>query len=294
MNLINKQVTHDSFGIGSVVGHTNSCVVIHFESGEKKFIYPDAFGKYLTLVDQHAADLVNLINQKREEKLTQEILMQKLCKIEVLKLQKEKVLQHQEQQSLLQREKLLKKLKIHASSQVVFGYEAKDLDRVFTEWKVFTGVTKSGKKAGQINCPMRLSQNSACLLTSKKPGRPEKDRRIAGFFMVNEGFIGKMCEDGYIPAHPEYRLHLTEQESKKMLFWNYYANEKLPQKMTLSSGIYHYFNNICMAQILRDIVSLRNETPKQEDAQNFFEYFCHINQIIEKELPKSNGALKRI
>ncbi len=289
MNLINKQVTHDTFGMGSVVGHTDSCVVIQFESGEKKFIFPDAFGKYLTLVDKNSADLVNSINEKRAEKLTREIHDQEIYRIEELRLRKEKALKLQEQQLISQREKLLNKLKIHPSSQFVFGYDAKDLDQVFAKWRVCTGVTKRGKNAGKINKLSRLNGNSACLLTSKTPGSPEKDRYIAGVFMVDEGFMGKMCEDGYIPAHPEYRLRLTKHESKKMLLWNYYANEKLPPKMTASSVIQHYFDNICMAQILRDIVSLRNEMPEQEYAQNFFDYYCHVNRISDIDIPKSTA-----
>ena len=70
MDLTNKQVTHKNFGKGSVVEHTDYFVKIHFVSGNKKFVFPDAFGKYLTLTDQSADDIVKRKIQKREEERT--------------------------------------------------------------------------------------------------------------------------------------------------------------------------------------------------------------------------------
>jgi len=281
MDLINKQVTHKRFGKGSVVEHTDSYIEIHFKLGNKKFVFPDAFGKYLTMIDQRASDSVKKILQKREKERKQE----------KLELERGKALQRKEQERFLQRERLLKNLKIHPSSQAAFWCEAQDQNRVFTEWRVFAGVTKSGINQGKPNRPIRLNQNSACLLTARNFGMPEKDRCILGVYMVSEVFIGKLCEDGYVPAHSEYRLRLSEQESEKMLFWNYYVNKKYPNNMTWNTGKYRYFDNVWMAQILKDIVSLKREPYERELAQHFFEYFCQMNQIEEKELPKPTGAL---
>jgi hypothetical protein len=154
-------------------------------------------------------------------------------------------------------------------------------------------VIKSGSNKGKPNKPIRLHQNSAVLLTATDSSMPEKDRRILGVYMVNEDFIGKICEDGYIPAHSKYRLQLTEQESDQMLFWKYYVNEKLPHKMTWNTGKYRYFENLWMAQILHDIVSLKSDPEEQELAQQFLKHFCKMNQISEHELPEPNGALMR-
>ena len=142
-------------------------------------------------------------------------------------------------------------------------------NKVFTEWKVFSGVIKSGDNKGKPKKPIRLYRNSVCLLTARDSSKPEKDRRILGVYMVNEDFIGKFCEDGYVPAHSEYRLQLTEQESDQMLFWKYYVNEKSPEKMTWNTGKFRYFNNVWMAQILLDIVSLKSDTKEHELTQLF-------------------------
>src|SRR3954466_9701714 len=169
---------------------------------------------------------------------------------------------------------------------MVFWCDEEEQTKVFTEWKVFTGAIKSGVNKGKPKKPTRLYRNSVCLLTERDSSKPEKDRRILGIYMVNEDFIGKFCEDGNIPAHSKYRLQLTENESDQMLFWNYYVNEKFPHKMTWNTGKYRYFDNLWMAQILLDIVSLKSDPKERELAQQFFEHFCKINQITDQELPK--------
>lgn len=287
MNLVNKQVTHKIFGKGSVVEYNDSYIKIHFAFGNKNFVFPDAFGTYLTLIDKRAANLVREMIQKKEKEI----------KEEERRFKKLKALQHEKQQRFLEQEKILKDNKthkIHPSSQAVFWCKAQDQDRVFTEWSVFTGVIKSGNKKGQPRRLVRLNQNSACLLTARGYNMPEKGRYILGAYMVNEAFSGKLCKDGYISAHSEYRLRLSEEESEKMLFWNYYVNKRYPQKMTWNTGGYRYFDNIWMAQILRDIISLKKKPQERESVQRFFEYFCQTNRIKEEELSKPNGALMRI
>lgn len=284
MNLVNKQVKHKSFGKGSVVGQTESHIVVSFMSGNKKFVFPDAFGTYLYLTDSRAADSIKKIIEKKEKKLREE----------ELELEKIKALQDQEHQRLLEREKLMKNFRIHPSAQAAFWCKNQDRDRVLTEWRVYTGEMKGGRNKGQPNRPTRMHQNSACLLTARDSNMSEKDRYIIGVYMVSETFIGKLCEDGYIPAHSEYKLRLSEQESAKMLFWNYYINERYPNNMTWNTDKFRYFDNIWMAQILRDIISLKKGKEEHQLAQTFFEHFCQMNQIRENELPKPDGTLIRI
>jgi hypothetical protein len=284
MNLINKKVTHKRFGTGSIVKHNDSSIEINFASENKMFVFPDVFGEHLTLHDKSVAHSFEKILQEKE--------MER--KEEELKREEEKELQRKKQELRLGHEKLMKNHKLHPESQMVFWCDTEEQNSSFSEWKVFSGVIKSGNNKGKPNKPIRLHQNSAVLLTAIDSSMPEKDRRILGVYMVNEDFIGKLCEDGSIPAHSKYRLQLTEQESDQMLFWNYYVNEKFPQKMTWNTGKYRYFDNLWMAQILHDIVSLKSDPMERELAQQFFEHFCKMNQITDQELPKPNGALMRI
>ena len=283
MNLINKKVTHKQFGTGDIVNQNETSIEIHFETENKKFVFPDVFGKHLTIHDEEDAKSLESIIQKKEDRRKQE----------ELKKEEEKNLQRKRVELRIEHVKLMKNHKLHPESQMVFWCDTEEEDRPFTDGKVFSGEIKSGKNKGKPNKPIRLHQNSAVLLTERDSNMPEKDRRIIGVYMVKEKFVGKLCEDGYIPAHSKYNLQLTQQESEKLLFWEYYINQKSPEKMTWNTGKYRYFDNLWMAQILRAIVSLKSDPNEQEEAQQFLDHFCKMNQIIEQELPEPNGAIIR-
>lgn len=53
MNLLGKKVVHSRFGTGTVVSQTQTNIEVDFggEYGVKKFVYPSAFGGFLTLTD---------------------------------------------------------------------------------------------------------------------------------------------------------------------------------------------------------------------------------------------------
>lgn len=284
MNLINKKVTHERFGMGSIVKHNDTIIEIDFASENKKFVFPDVFGKHLKLHDKRDANSLDKILEKKEMEQRQE----------EWKKEQEKKLERKKQELRMEHQKLMKNHKLHSESQMVFWCDTEEQDSSLSEWQVFSGVVKSGNNKGNPNKPIRLHQNSAVLLTTVDSSMPEKDRRILGVYMVKENFIGKLCEDGYIPAHSKYTLSLTEQESDQMLFWNYYVNEKFPHKMTWNTGKYRYFQNLWMAQILRDIVSLKSDPEERELAQQFFEHFCKMNQLTDEEIEKPNGALMRV
>jgi len=284
MNLINKKVTHKLFGIGSIVKYNDSSIEIHFASENKKFVFPDVFGKHLKLHDKSVAHSLEKIIEKKEMEHNEE----------ERKKEEKKKLQRKNQELRWGLEKLMKNHKLHSESQMVFWCDTEEQNSSFLEWKVFSGVIKSGNNKGKPTKPIRLHQNSAVLLTAIDSSMPEKDRRILGVYMVNEDFIGKLCEDGYIPAHSKYRLQLTEQESDQMPFWKYYVNERSSQKMTWNTGKYRYFDNLWMAQILLDIAELKSDPKERELAQQFFEHFCKMNLITAEELPKPNGALMRM
>ena len=283
MNLIDKKVTHERFGTGNIVRFNDSRIEIKFGTEKKRFVFPDVFGKHLVLHDQDAAhSLKKLIKEKESEREEEE-----------LKREEEKELQQKKQELRLEHEKLMKNHKLHPQSQMVFWCYPEERHRALSEWTVFSDEIKSGKNQGKPNKPIRLHQNSAVLLTARDSAMPEKDRRILGVYMVNEEFTGRQCEDGMVPSHSVYRLPLTEQESAQMHFWKYYINEKTPDKMTWNTGKYRYFDNLWMAQILRDIVSLKSDPKEKELAQQFFGHFCKMNQIIEQEIPQPDGALMR-
>lgn len=67
MNIIGKEVIHKKWGCGTIIGLDGNTLVVHFESKDTKFIYPDAFKQYLTLVDPDAAAQIDAELAKAEE-----------------------------------------------------------------------------------------------------------------------------------------------------------------------------------------------------------------------------------
>ena len=66
MNLINEEITHKVFGEGNIVDHEESIITVDFNEDIKKFVYPDAFGKFITLNDRNTAKSLKEIFLKRE------------------------------------------------------------------------------------------------------------------------------------------------------------------------------------------------------------------------------------
>ena len=279
MNLINEEITHKVFGEGNIVDHEESIITVDFNEVIKKFVYPDAFGKFITLKDRNTAQSLKDIFLKRE------------LEEEALKRKRE---EEKERQVLEQpRREKLKNQRIHESSQIVFWLDEEEQQNVFSDWQVFTGKAQSGKNKGQPNKVARLRPNSAGLLTARASDQPETERLILGLYMVNETFSGNLSDDGMIPSHAEFRIELTDQEAEKMIFWNYYINKTYPHQTTWNSGKYRYFDNVWTAQILKDIIALKTDEEQIKHAKNFLEYFCQMNALDMDNIPEASGALKQ-
>lgn len=284
MDLLNKKVMHKSFGKGNISNYNDSYIRINFKSGERRFVFPDVFKKYVTFVDGKATKLVDKKIAKKEE------IVRKEEKFKKEKIKQEKLLL-QERLDLAKLKKQRKARSVNPRIQSVFWFNADEEEEIFAEWKVFTGEIKSGKNKGQPRKLAQMNGNSAILLTKREEDVKEEDREISGLFLANEYFEGRNCEDGYIKAHPNYRIQLSKEESEKMLFWNYYVDSKSSEKIIWNSGRQRYFDNILTAQILRDIVALRENSEDKKEAQAFYDHFCKINLINKETLPEANGAL---
>src|SRR5690625_7252228 len=73
MNLLNEKITHETFGTGNVVEQDENIITVDFEDGNRKFVYPDAFGKFISLKDEDTAkSLKKVISKIVEEKVERE------------------------------------------------------------------------------------------------------------------------------------------------------------------------------------------------------------------------------
>ena len=279
MNLINEEVTHKVFGEGSIVDHEESIVTIEFAKDIKKFVYPDAFGTFITLNNQTTAKSLKKIFLDRE--IEEEALERKH---EEEKERQELERQHKEK---------LKNHKIHESSQIVFWLDEEEQQNVFVDWQASTGKIQSGKNKGQPNKAARLRPNSVGLLTARASDQSETERLILGLYMVNETFSGDLSDDGMVPSHSDFKIKLTDQEAEKMLFWNYYIDKNYPDRTAWNTGKFRYYDNVWTAQILNDIIALKTDEDEIKEAKNFLEYFCEMNVLDIDNIPEAGGALKQ-
>ncbi|MEG1458437.1 MAG: hypothetical protein RSB37_05550 [Acetivibrio sp.] len=255
MQLIEQTVVHKIFGKGTITALTDNTVTICFSQKEKKFIYPEAFVRFLTLKDDFAQkEIINMINKKNKEEKEQK----------------------QADREALDRIQELSNLKITPNSQAAFNIKTECKEEVFSSWTVSTGHYLSGYSKGSPRIPDRLKPNSVCLLTECPKGTTEKDRRIIGAFMVKETFVGSFCKDGLIEGHELYRVKLKEEEAP--LFWDYFTKEEQLQRW--GNTAFKYFTNVSIERILFDIRKSLCNSDKAEEVDAFYQHFCTINRLI--------------
>jgi hypothetical protein len=165
--------------------------------------------------------------------------------------------------------------------------------QMLKNWAAFAGfaLTKENNQK-----PMKLNKvqiNSLAILTTRVPYTPEKERFVFGVFLVDEAYEGDNRDEGYVTTSSKYKLSLSLDEAKKILFWNYYHNENAPEKIAWGQGLHRYITDVQSACILRDVVQLKANTSEEELAKGFLDYFCKMNGLDVEELPKLDGALKR-
>lgn len=279
MNLINEEITHKVFGEGNVVEHEDSIITIDFNDDVKKFVYPDAFEKFITLNNESTAKSLNEIFLKRQ--LEEEVL------------EKKREEEKERQMLELERQEKMKNYKIHESAQIVFWLDEEEQEKVFDDWHASTGMIQSGKNKGQPNKATRLSSNSAGLLTARTSDQQEIERKILGLYMVNETYGDNIINDGIVPSDAVFRIELTDEEAEKMLFWNYYVNKSYPNRTTWNSGKFRYFDNIWTAQILKDIITIKTDEAEIKEVENFLVHFCQLNALDANDIPEADGALKQ-
>ena len=68
----NLQVKHIAFGVGTILSFDGKYMRIKFDGCEKNFVYPDAFEKFLTLVDGTVSDAIKAdlaASKEKKEKI---------------------------------------------------------------------------------------------------------------------------------------------------------------------------------------------------------------------------------
>lgn len=158
-------------------------------------------------------------------------------------------------------------------------------------WTAFAGatLTKGEEKPKKLN---RVQENSLAILTTREPNSKEEDRFVFGAFLVDEAYEGDNREAGHVTTSSKYKISLTKDQAKQILFWNYHHNENNPEKPAWAQGLHRYINDTVAASILKDIATVKKGTDEEQLSQEFFEYFCEINGLDEADFPILDGALQ--
>ena len=163
---------------------------------------------------------------------------------------------------------------------------------MLTEWKASAGVVQNGIDKGKPMKLLKVQNNSLCVLTTRLPDSADDTRFVFAVFLVDESYEGDGREEGYVTNHSKWRIELTPDEAHKILFWNYYVNKNAPEKIVFGSGLHRYLDDIQAAQILRDIVAVKEDDVGKALATDFFHHFCAVVGIEENDIPPCAGALK--
>ena len=67
MQLLGQPITHTTFGKGIVTDWNDHSITVCFNSGEKRFIYPDAFSNFLILKNTDAQEKIQHLIDESEE-----------------------------------------------------------------------------------------------------------------------------------------------------------------------------------------------------------------------------------
>lgn len=254
MQLEGMAVSHRKFGEGTVKELKEKYITILFPQGEKKFLYPNSFVKFLTLKDKNM--------QKEMDKMLEHITQEE---------ESRRADEISEQERLEE----IHSLKVRPDSQAAFGFVENDRQSVFSSWSVYAGSYQSGSSKGKPKLPVRLKLNSACLLTECPKGTAEKRRRIIGAFMLKDNFESSACRDGMIRSHEKYRIRLEDKET--LYYWDYFSEDSEISKW--GNVELKYFSNITMQQILNDMKNIISDKEHRQEAEEFYQYFCFINKL---------------
>lgn len=289
MRLIGEKVRHISFGEGTIKEINDKKITVTFDIGEKSFDYPYVFDKFLALENEELkGDIQEKKNEIEEEKARISL---------ALELERSHEKQRRENEKRNSRKGgTLKAVKDNIAFKCNFHDEEDDSvcfeGKMLKEWRAYAGVIQSGVNKGKPKTIKKVAVNNLAVLTSKIPKKPEKDRFIFAAFLVNENVEGGEVEEGYVEAHPEYKISLSEEESKKIKFWDYYYNESNPEKIQ-ASGVNRYISDEQSAQILKNIYNIKKGTSEEELAKGILEKFCQYKGLDVNNLSEPEGALKR-
>lgn len=329
--MIGSDVSHKVWGKGIVVEQKDSIITVRFAVGDKKFIFPTAFDSFLSTDDPALLTEIReqkaIADAKKQNMITATVYSNPPTTIQP---DKKKMPRPVERSNVAFKcnfcdggssDTCVGFKGICSDAVICYNIETakhvwcssdspckmyldgeitrSELENRFVcyestmlvDWKASAGVVQNGVDKGKPMKLLRVQNNSLCVLTTRLPRSTDDTRFIFAVFLVDESYEGDGREEGYVTNHSKWRIELTPDEAGKMLFWNYYANKNAPEKIVFGSGLHRYLDDIQSAQILRDIVAVKENDAEKKLAADFFHHFCNVVGLDEKDIPACAGAL---
>lgn len=299
MELLNLKVKHRKFGEGVIISNDNDKVIVHFPdiNSDKKFVYPDAFEKFLQIDDkcveesakQGIAKMQEEIKEKQEEKKKKE-------EQEKIKRLEEELLQEfivANQSKIEKTSHKRKKVPIKKYSNIALK---KDMSEAILEEEA-ADILKEGRisitfqdKKKEINQWLDQTKGTFGIITSVPLGENESARMISGIFMTTS-FHMESEDGGNIILNNQYKIALTLEEMKKIKFWEFYFNPEEPTAIKFSGEDYCYFSDNQAAQILLKIYEVKENEKEKQLVGACLDYFCKVKRLDLCKLEKAEGPL---
>ena len=328
--MIGAVVAHKIWGNGTVIEQTDEIITVRFDIGDKRFVFPAAFDSFLSTEDPGLLTEIREQKAIADAKMQKMINVPVRTDTPTQTENNKKMPRPVERSNVAFKcnycdggssETCVGYKGICSDAMIRYNIETakhiwcssdspckKYLDQeisrselenrfvcyestMLAEWKASAGVVQNGVDKGK---PMKLRQvqsNSLCVLTTRLPKSTDDTRFIFAVFLVDESYEGDGREEGYVTNHSRWRIELTPDEAKKMLFWKYYVNKNAPEKIVFGSGLHRYLDDIQAAQILRDIVTVKENADDKKLAEDFFHHFCKVVGLDENDIPACAGAL---
>lgn len=298
MELLNLKVKHKKFGTGTIISSEDNKIIVHFPdiNSEKKFVYPDAFEKFLQIDEQSAestqqdfAKMQEQIREKQEEKRKQEE------QARIKRLEEELLQDFILAENKNTEKKSAKKVKIQAKKYANIAIR-KDMSEIILTEEI-EKFLQSGKfsitfqdKNKEINQWAEQAKTTFGIITSVFLGDVESERVVSGIFMT-ESFQLEGEEGGTVLINKQYQLPLTLGEMQQIKFWKYYFNPEAPETVRFPGEEYCYFSDNQAAQILLKLYEVKQTEKEKQLIGQCLDYFCRVKRLDLCKLEKPEGPM---
>lgn len=158
--------------------------------------------------------------------------------------------------------------------------------RLFVDWEFGAGWDHYGVR-GNVPRKIRNSEEGkVAIITTRRPGDEEKDRKIVGLYKIGELYSDADAET-MVRADDDFRIRFPEEEANELFFWDFYKNEN-GNDCSWGQGLYRYLSDLQVAQILKVVrETIKSEEEKLKIDQLLKEIISGLDTGI---IPEPSGA----